>query len=63
VEVIGDRLTVGEASKVHEVHPRNVEGLRVESVARDAFLMNLGQEILMFRKGYLVERVKITQRV
>lgn len=49
--------------KVYEVNEKQLLGLRVESVARDAFLMNLGQEILMFRKGYLVERVRITQRV
>ncbi len=54
---------VGEVGKVYKVEAKQVEGLQVESVAKDTFLMNLGQEILMFRKGYLVERVRITQKV
>lgn len=37
--------------------------MRIESISRDCYLLNIGQAILMFKKGYLVDRVYINIHV
>jgi hypothetical protein len=63
IEILPERLAVGEIKKIYEVESRHREGMKIESISKDSYFMNLGQEILMFSKGYCVDRVKITQKV
>jgi hypothetical protein len=37
--------------------------LKIESIAKDSYFMNLGQTILMFRKGYCVDKAFINLKV
>ena len=36
--------------------------MKVESINRDCFLINLGKEIYMFKKGYCVDKVVVNNR-
>jgi hypothetical protein len=54
---------VHELKKVYDIEDKYRSTLRVESISRDCYLINIGQAILMFRKGYLVDRAAINIHV
>jgi hypothetical protein len=63
VEIQGFGVQVHELKKVYDIENQYYSTLRIESISRDCYLLNIGQAILMFRKGYLVDRAYISIHV
>lgn len=63
VEIQGFGAQVHELTKVYDIENKYRSTLRVESISRDCYLINVGQAILMFKKGYLVDRAAINMHV
>lgn len=63
MRVVDDKPIVGEVKKVYDIQEAFKNTLKIESISKDSYFMNLGQTILMFSKGYLVDRVYINIKV
>lgn len=54
-----DKLLFGEIKKIYDIDYAHKDNLKIESITKDSYFMNLGQYFLMFRKGYCVDKVSI----
>lgn len=52
-----------ELKKVYDIENKYRSTIKIESISSDCYLINIGQAILMFRKGYLVDRASINIHV
>lgn len=47
---------------MYEVSQEFKHKIKIESLTKDCYFMNLGQEILAFKKGFKVDEVKINRQ-
>jgi hypothetical protein len=63
IEIVGDKLELREVKKIYEIEDEFRDSLKIESLTRESYFMNLGQSILMFSKGYCVDKVCINMQM
>ena len=59
IEIIGESLNLNPIHKIYDIESRLHGDLTVESVNRECYFMNLGQELFLFIRGYRVDKVEI----
>lgn len=63
IEITPDKMVMGEVKKIYDIEIAYKDTLKVECITKDSYFMNLGQDILLFRKGYCVDKIFINLKL
>ena len=55
-------MKVFPAQKIYDIKKSFKKIITLKNFSKETFLMNLGSEILVFKKGYIVDAVSINLR-
>ena len=59
IDLSHSNYQVGDAKHVYDIDTNYLDWLRVENINKEVYLLNLEESLLMFKRGYMVDRANV----
>ena len=63
IELAVSSYDVGKAKHIYNIEDEFLTHLKVETVNKECYLLNLGQKIMMFKRGYMVDTAVVNYQI